>query len=116
MAFCSGCGAQLTENSRFCDKCGAPQPVAAPALAPAVVVRERKEPWFALALSFLFSGLGQIYNGEVKKGIAFIIAHGISLFLIMAGIGLITTPIIWIWGMVDAYKSAERINLNHGTV
>lgn len=116
MAYCSGCGAQLTANSHFCDKCGAPQPVAAPALAPVVVVRDRKEPWFALALSFLFSGLGQIYNGEVKKGIAFIIAHAISLFLIMAGIGLITTPIIWIWGMVDAYKSAQRINLSHGTV
>jgi TM2 domain-containing membrane protein YozV len=107
MAFCSRCGAQVAENSRFCDKCGSAQPV--------VIVRDRKEPWFALALSFLFSGLGQIYNGQIGKGIAFIIAHAVSLALIWVLIGWITTPIIWIWGMVDAYKSAQRINTGYAT-
>lgn len=114
MSFCSGCGTAVAMDTRFCPKCGTVQgmPVAA---TPVVVVRERKEPWFALALSFIFSGLGQIYNGEIGKGIAFIIAHFISLLLIMVVVGFITTPIIWIWGMVDAYKSAERINFGCGT-
>jgi TM2 domain-containing membrane protein YozV len=112
MSYCSNCGAQIENDSRFCARCGAAQPVAAP--APAVVVRDRKEPWFALALSFLFSGLGQIYNGQFGKGIAFILAHAVSIALLWFIIGFITTPIIWIWGMVDAYKSAQRINFAHG--
>ncbi|WP_078430633.1 hypothetical protein [Alkalihalobacterium alkalinitrilicum] len=69
-----------------------------------------KNPGIAAVLSFFFAGLGQIYNGEIAKGIAFIIAYFISGLLMLILIGFITTPILWIWGMVDAYKSAERIN------
>ncbi|HLJ93692.1 MAG TPA: hypothetical protein VKU02_10930 [Gemmataceae bacterium] len=29
-------------------------------------------------------------------------------------IGFVTTPILWIWGMVDAYRTAERINQDLG--
>jgi hypothetical protein len=39
--------------------------------------RERK-PLFALALSFLLTGLGQLYNGKPRKGILFL---GASLIL-----------------------------------
>lgn len=35
-----------------------------------------------------------------------------SLVLMVALIGFITTPILWVYGMVDAYKTAERINQN----
>ncbi|MBM7837374.1 TM2 domain-containing membrane protein YozV [Alkalihalobacillus xiaoxiensis] len=64
----------------------------------------------AAVLSFFISGLGQIYNGQIAKGIVFIIAYAISYLLMFVLIGFITTPIIWIWGMVDAYKTAERLN------
>ncbi|WP_209125492.1 hypothetical protein [Alkalihalobacillus sp. BA299] len=69
-----------------------------------------KNPGIAAVLSFFFAGLGQIYNGEIGKGIAFIIAYFISGLLMLILIGFITTPLLWIWGMVDAYKTAERIN------
>jgi len=108
MPYCSACGTETLLTATHCVGCGKPVTGAA------VVVFNQKEPFFALALSFLFSGLGQFYNGEVHKGIWFLIAHFISLLLIMAFIGIITTPIIWIWGMVDAYKSAQRINFAHG--
>jgi TM2 domain-containing membrane protein YozV len=69
-----------------------------------------KNPGLAAVLSFFWTGLGQIYNGQIAKGIGFIIIYGISWILMFLLIGFITTPILWIYGMWDAYKSAERIN------
>jgi len=69
-----------------------------------------KNPGLAAVLSFFYMGLGQIYNGQIGKGVAFIVAYTISWILIFIIIGLITTPILWIYGMYDAYKSAEKIN------
>jgi hypothetical protein len=31
-------------------------------------------------------------------------------------IGFITTPILWIWGMFDAYRAAQKINKDLGVV
>jgi TM2 domain-containing membrane protein YozV len=69
-----------------------------------------KNPGLAAVLSFFFMGLGQIYNGQITKGIFFIIIYSVSAFLMIILIGFITTPILWIYGMYDAYKSAEKIN------
>jgi TM2 domain-containing membrane protein YozV len=69
-----------------------------------------KNPSIATILSFFFMGLGQIYNGQVGKGVVFIILYGISVALMWVVIGFVTTPILWIWGMVDANNSAKKIN------
>jgi TM2 domain-containing membrane protein YozV len=69
-----------------------------------------KNPSVSTILSFFFMGLGQIYNGQIGKGILFIILYGISVVLMSVIIGFITTPILWIWGMVDANNSAKKIN------
>ena len=69
-----------------------------------------KNPGLAAILSFFYMGLGQIYNGQIGKGILFIVVYTISWLLIFILIGLITTPILFIYGMYDAYKSAEKIN------
>ena len=69
-----------------------------------------KNPGLAAVFSFFYMGLGQIYNGQIGKGIAFIIAYTISFVLMFIIIGFITTPILFIYGMYDAYKSAEKIN------
>jgi len=71
-----------------------------------------KNPSTATILSFFFMGLGQIYNGQIGKGIIFIILYGISVALMWVVIGFVTTPILWIWGMVDANNSAKKINEN----
>mgnify|MGYP003344093522 CR=1 FL=1 len=55
-------------------------------------------------------GLGQIYNGQIGKGVLFIALYMISIMLMFVIIGFITTPILWIWGMVDANNSAKRIS------
>ncbi len=69
-----------------------------------------RNPGIAAVLSFFWCGLGQIYNGQIAKGIVMLAAYTISAALIWVFIGLITTPILWIWGMVDAYKTATRLN------
>jgi TM2 domain-containing membrane protein YozV len=69
-----------------------------------------KNPSVATILSFLFMGLGQLYNGQIGKALVFIVLYIISLALMTVVIGFVTTPILWIWGMIDANSSAKKIN------
>lgn len=69
-----------------------------------------KNPGLAAVLSFFFAGLGQIYNGQITKGIAFVVIQIINAFLMLVLIGFLTFPAFWIWGMIDAYRTAERLN------
>ena len=69
-----------------------------------------KNPTVAAILSFLINGLGQIYNGEIGKGILIFVIQIVNALLTMVIIGLITLPIVWIWSVYDAYKVAQRIN------
>jgi len=38
------------------------------------------------------------------------VMYTVSIFLIFILVGLVTTPILFIYGMYDAYRSAEKIN------
>ena len=69
-----------------------------------------KNPGLAAVLSFFWMGLGQIYNGQIAKGVAFMVAYAVSWLLVMVLIGVITTPILFIYGMYDAYRSAVKVN------
>lgn len=69
-----------------------------------------KNPGLAAVLSFFWMGLGQIYNGQIAKGVAFMVAYAVSWLLVMVLIGVITTPILFIYGMYDAYRSAIKVN------
>jgi TM2 domain-containing membrane protein YozV len=69
-----------------------------------------KNPTVATLLSLVISGLGQFYNGQIFKGIAFFGTMVISWLLTWVFIGWILVPIVWILGMVDANTSAKRIN------
>ena len=75
-----------------------------------------RNPGLAAVLSFFWCGLGQIYNGQIGKGIAMLIIFAISWGMMWLIVGLVTTPILWIWGMVDAYRTAERLNRRAGGV
>jgi len=69
-----------------------------------------KNPSISVVLSFFWAGLGQLYNGQIFKGIVFIGIYGLCALSCWIFIGYITTPIVWIWGMIDAYVSANAIN------
>ena len=61
-----------------------------------------KDPIIALVLSLLLAGgAGQIYLGQVTKGIVLILATVITCGII----GLITVPL----GTIDAYLIAQRL-------
>lgn len=66
-----------------------------------------KSPGVALLLSFFICGAGQMYNGQVGKGIMMLIGFMFTIFLF--GLGLI----IWIWSMVDAYSTAKEMTLRY---
>jgi TM2 domain-containing membrane protein YozV len=103
--FCINCGAKIDARAEICPKCGVR--VAPP---PSYVLKERKSEGVAAVFSFLFVGLGQIYNGQIGKGISFIIIGVICVFLMFLVIGFLLYPIFWIYNIYDAYDTAKKIN------
>ena len=69
-----------------------------------------KNPGIAAVLSFFVTGLGQIYNGKIIEGFGLMCVQFISVLFISVGIGLITTPLLWVYGIWEAYHTAEKIN------
>ncbi|MDV0443492.1 DUF5683 domain-containing protein [Methanorbis rubei] len=71
-----------------------------------------KSPFLALILSFFIPGLGQVYNGQILKGIGYFILTVILAFLSVITLGLlfIVYFIWWIWNIYDAYHTAVKIN------
>lgn len=63
-----------------------------------------KSPGVALLLSFFISGAGQMYNGQVAKGILMLLGT-IALWFVLLG------WTVWIWSMVDAYSTAKKLHL-----
>lgn len=77
---------------------------------PPRIVQPAKSPGVAAVLSCLVCGLGQIYNGQILKGVIFFVLFATSVAAIFLVIGFFTTPVMWLWGVVDAYKTAESKN------
>ncbi len=62
-------------------------------------------------LSFLVVGLGQIYNGQILKGLVML---AVAILCGITIIGLIVSFLIWLYGVFDAYGTATRINRERG--
>ncbi len=71
---------------------------------------EHKNEGLAAVLSFLFTGLGQIYNGQIGKGLVFVLLGIVFAVSIIVLIGLILYPVFWIYNIYDAYNTAKKIN------
>jgi TM2 domain-containing membrane protein YozV len=63
----------------------------------------------ALAFSFLFTGLGQFYNGQIGKGLLFVAIQLVNFALIYWFVGLLTAPAFWLYGMLEAVETAARM-------
>lgn len=70
-----------------------------------------KNPKFACALSLILGGSGQIYLGQVKKGVLIIMLSIIG-FVIISDLEFIPGMVVIILGMIDAYVIAKRIQEN----
>lgn len=73
-------------------------------------MEQRKTPAIAILLSFIISGAGQIYNGEVGKGIGMIIAYIFCWAASALAFPVLILIVLWIYGMVDANTKAKEFN------
>jgi TM2 domain-containing membrane protein YozV len=74
------------------------------------VALNSKSPAAAILLSLFFTGAGQWYVGRVGRGFAFFGAAVLSGILILAVIGLILLPIVWVCAAIDASNCAREHN------
>lgn len=70
----------------------------------------QKSPGVSAVLSALINGLGQIYNGQILKGVIIMILQLINGALTVILIGYLFLPLVWLYAVIDAYRSAEKIN------
>jgi TM2 domain-containing membrane protein YozV len=73
-----------------------------------------RNPAASLLASLLLPGLGTIINGETGKGVLILVAWITAWVLVLAIVGLILVPAVWLYGMYDGFQGARRYNLVHG--
>ena len=100
--FCSNCGKSIDINAEICPKCGVR--VANPPNS------LDKNPALAAILSFFVCGLGQIYNGELGKGLGLLIGFWICIALSLLILPILIAVVLWIYGIYDAYNTAQEMN------
>lgn len=47
--------------------------------------KQKLNPGLSAVMSFLFNGLGQIYNGQIKKGVAIMSGSAVGMVLVLMG-------------------------------
>ncbi|MER3446012.1 MAG: hypothetical protein C4291_03875 [Candidatus Dadabacteria bacterium] len=98
--------------------------------------RGRKRPTLALILSAIFPGFGQIYNNQIPKGIILISLNMVINLLLVKPIEKLTASggsipdnptllilaaymivelVLWVYAMIDAKRTAEKINKSEVT-
>ena len=75
-----------------------------------------KNPALSVLLSILIPGLGSMVNDNVGTGVAILVLNIVGWILAIVLIGIPLAIGTWIWGLVDAYKSAQRWNHAHGII
>jgi len=99
------------------------------------MTEEVRNPGVAAVLSFVFSGLGQLYNGQIIKGLVIVFISTLNILIFMAGsiligfwvlnkvvfagqlvwgvvlfcIGLVLICILGIYSILDAYRVAKKL-------
>ena len=109
-AFCRNCGDVIDAQAEICPECGVRQlpPPKSSVDSALDDLFEGGNPFVAAALSALFPGLGQIYNRELEKGIAFIVGGFLAVLSALVLVGFVLYPAVWIYSIYEAYKTAER--------
>jgi TM2 domain-containing membrane protein YozV len=100
---CPNCGIQAESSNQFvCVKCGVKLKALPEKISPS---NPPKNPFIAATLAFLLVGLGQVYLGQVRKGVTLFIS-AILVGLLTFGVGCI---VMFVISPVDAYKIAQKL-------
>lgn len=65
----------------------------------------RKDPTLACLLNLLLLGTGHMYLGQVTKGVLILV-----IGLVLGAVIWPAAPLVVIWAMCDAYKTAKKMN------
>lgn len=110
--YCKHCGGEVNEKAEICTKCGV-----------RIRVSTVVNPATAAVLSVFMPGVGQFYNRDVWKGVAFLVAVSVLLVTTVgafsasyARFGMVTGAlwvILWLLNVYDAYRVATKINVQN---
>ena len=70
----------------------------------------------SLVLSLFIPGVGTMAAGRVWEGLLILGCYILAGLLCLVLVGFILVPTVWIWGMWDAYKAAQKWNAAHGII
>jgi TM2 domain-containing membrane protein YozV len=95
----------------------------APPPVPAYRQVQPKNPALHGLVSAVVTGLGTMLNGEFSKGLVlmgttYVTAFGVWLLtFVFIGWLLVWVPfLLWVYGIWDAYRGAQRWNAMHGII
>ena len=106
--YCQQCGSAINHQAVICPECGVEQNT--PNSSSSSSGDDQGVAVLLSALGFfvpLFAGAGQMYNGEIAKGVVLTVVQIINVFLVFIVIGIFTYPIVAAYSMYDAYHGAE---------
>lgn len=105
MSFCSKCGAELEENSKFCASCGTPvsSEVSTPAETEGVSPK-KKLPAFLTAILVGNVGVNDFYLGHIGRGVFKAIFTVLGYIFYAIGIGCC-------FGIENSYGTEETVLL-----
>nr|WP_255195705.1 zinc ribbon domain-containing protein [Halorarius litoreus] len=108
--FCRNCGAVISDQAEICPECGVRQRDPPKSSVDSAIedLFEGGNPFVAAVLSAVFPGLGQLYNRELEKGLAVIVAAFVAALSALVLIGFILYPAVWLYAVWDAYVVADR--------
>lgn len=101
---CQNCGVEVTSKQEVCIKCGV-RLVGGDTNSNDVIKPASKSPGVAAILSFLILGAGQMYLGQVIKGVVMLLA-GMALGPLT---GFMALPVLWIVYPLDAYLIGKKL-------
>lgn len=106
--YCRDCGAVISQKAEICPECGVRQQSPASSMDDLIeVLTNGENPFVAAVYSAILPGLGQFYNREPQKGAAIIVATFLAVLSMLALVGFVLYPAIWLYAVYDAYVVAD---------
>jgi len=108
-AFCRDCGAVIDARAEICPECGVRQrdPPQSSVDSALDDLFDGGNPFVAAVLSAIFPGLGQLYNRELERGLAFAVGFIVASVSVLVFVGFLLAPAVWLYAVYDAYTRAE---------